>query len=339
MQDHLNSSHGAIKRYCYDLDVNSSVHEQNQTLNSKASNPILVTGSHRAGTTWMGRMLAAAPNVAYLYEPFNIDNRISNNAIKYKYWFKFISKQNEAAYLPAFRNVLDYNYPLSTNIQKIQEPRDAAKIVKNQSLSLYNKLKNNRPLVKDPIALFSSEWLAETFDMDVLVMIRHPAAFCSSLKLQGWNFNFENFLDQPLLMEAYLSNFEEEIRDHIKVKREPVEQAILMWNCFYHAVSIFQARHPDWLFVRHEDISLEPVAGFKDLYEKLKLEFTPAVEEKIRQVSGTHNPAEHNANNEFVRDSRKNIHNWKKRLSDDEIALIKSKTANVSSLFYSEDEW
>ena len=33
--------------------------------------PILVTGAHRSGTTWAGKMLVLAPGVAYLHEPFS----------------------------------------------------------------------------------------------------------------------------------------------------------------------------------------------------------------------------------------------------------------------------
>ena len=37
--------------------------------------PILVTGSHRSGTTWVGKMLAATGSVGYIHEPFNLKNR------------------------------------------------------------------------------------------------------------------------------------------------------------------------------------------------------------------------------------------------------------------------
>ena len=33
--------------------------------------PILVTGAHRSGTTWVGKMLALAPGVGYVHEPFS----------------------------------------------------------------------------------------------------------------------------------------------------------------------------------------------------------------------------------------------------------------------------
>jgi len=42
--------------------------------------PILVTGSHRSGTTWAGRSLVLAPNTAYIHEPFNIETNITANA-------------------------------------------------------------------------------------------------------------------------------------------------------------------------------------------------------------------------------------------------------------------
>ena len=46
--------------------------EQIQMSTIKNSKPILVTGSHRSGSTWTGRIISAAPHVGYIHEPFNI---------------------------------------------------------------------------------------------------------------------------------------------------------------------------------------------------------------------------------------------------------------------------
>ena len=46
---------------------------------NNTANPILVTGSHRSGTTWAGQMLATAPGIGYIHEPFNCDIRMSVN--------------------------------------------------------------------------------------------------------------------------------------------------------------------------------------------------------------------------------------------------------------------
>ena len=36
-------------------------------------------------------------------------------------------------------------------------------------------------VMKDPVAVFSAPWLARHFDMNVVVMIRHPGALCDWL--------------------------------------------------------------------------------------------------------------------------------------------------------------
>ncbi len=64
--------------------------------------------------------------------------------------------------------------------------------------------------MKDPLALFSSEWLASEFDMDVVLLVRHPAAFAASVRRQGYHHPFSHFLLQPALMDR-LRPFEAEI--------------------------------------------------------------------------------------------------------------------------------
>lgn len=57
--------------------------------------PILVTGSHRSGTTWVGQMLATSENIGYIWEPFNKGEYIGNmNIREIKYWFTYVDKNN-----------------------------------------------------------------------------------------------------------------------------------------------------------------------------------------------------------------------------------------------------
>ncbi len=44
---------------------------------SDTLHPILVTGTHRSGTTWVGKMLAAGPSTAYISEPCEGDTLVS----------------------------------------------------------------------------------------------------------------------------------------------------------------------------------------------------------------------------------------------------------------------
>lgn len=305
----------------------------------RTSRPILVTGSHRSGSTWAGKMLAAAPHVGYIHEPFNIEIKIGKIPKPFKYWFQYICEENSASFDSALDRVIQYKYPLGSNIAKLRTIIDAAIITRDQGNCFLHKLNNDRPLIKDPIAIFSAEWLCKKFNMEVLVMIRHPAAFCSSLIIKNWKFDFHHFLEQPLLMDRYLGKFEEEIREFAGDEKGVIDQAILLWNCIHHTINIYRENNPEWLFARHEDVSLDPIGQFQSIYNAFGLEFTHKARKIILKSSGAHNPVEQKTGNEYVRNSKKNIYNWKNRLSKNEIDLIKMKTSEVSTLFYSADEW
>jgi hypothetical protein len=301
--------------------------------------PILLTGSHRSGTTWAGLMLAAAPHIAYIHEPFNREVEIGLSPRSFKQTFKYICEENSEKYGPWFEGVLSYKYPLKRNITKITSFEDVFDILGQQSSFVYHRLKGDTPLIKDPIALFSAEWLCQRFNMNVMVMIRHPAAFCSSLKIKNWRFSFKNFLEQPVLMEQYLGKFRSEIEEYSEKQKDIIDQGILLWNCMHHTINLYRENNPTWLFIKHEDLSLDPLSCFKTIYKDLGLQFTPKVRKKIIKSSGSHNPVEQQKENEFLRNSRENIYNWKKRLSPDEIMRIRRGTAEISRFFYDEQEW
>jgi hypothetical protein len=110
--------------------------------------------------------------------------------------------------------------------------------------------------MKDPIALFSAPWLARTFNADVVVLIRHPAAVVSSLVRLDWIFYFPYLLEQPELMRDWLAPFAEEIRRFAASPQPLLEQGILLWRIMHHVIFRYQQEHPEWIFLRHEDLSM-----------------------------------------------------------------------------------
>lgn len=301
--------------------------------------PILVTGSHRSGTTWVGQVLARAAGVGYVFEPFNPRVGLSASGGAFDIWYQYVCEENGSDYRSALDALMGFRYPLAENLSRVRSVREGAKTVRDQFAFLRYRLGGYRPLLKDPIAFFSAEWLARVCGMDVVIMIRHPAAFCSSIKLRQWQFDFNNFLRQPLLMERYLSVFRSEIEQYAKRPPDMVDQAILLWNCIYHTVREYKAEHPDWLFVRHEDLSRDPVDGFRRLFRVLGLNFSDRVLEYVRYTSAEGNPVEPPDMNQFVRDSKRLVRDWVNRLTADEILHIRRRTAGVSEFFYSEQDW
>jgi hypothetical protein len=191
------------------------------------------------------------------------------------------------------------------------------------------------------MAFFSAEWLAQAFGFQVVVLIRHPAAFVCSLKRLKWYFPFNDFLRQPLLIDGPLHPFKAEIEAAAHNPPDIIGQAALLWKIIYARAWVYRQEHPDWIFLRHEDISLDPVGKFRFLYEALGLVLTPAVERHIREYSSDSNPKDRpNGTATFLkRDSKENIFGWKKHLRPADIERARRITRDVSALFYSESEW
>lgn len=305
----------------------------------RTKRPILVTGTHRSGSTWVGQMLSKARETGYIHEPFNLAIRMGTARDVFDCWFQYVGIENEDVFRDVIAAVLAFQYPLRNNLRKVTTIHEGLKLLKDQSLFWQYQLRGVRPVIKDPIAFFAAEWMAQYFDLSVVVLIRHPAAFYSSLKLMNWQFDFEHLWRQPLLMERYLSPFADDIRDHAVKKKSLLSQAVLFWNCIHRTILLYQKQHPDWQFVRHEDLSYAPTDGFRKLYSTLNLRYTPAVEQYINRRSGAQNSAEHHSNHEFVRHSKANIDNWKRRLTFDEIDYIRKETAPLSDCFYNSSDW
>lgn len=198
---------------------------------------------------------------------------------------------------------------------------------------------NMRPLVKAPIAIFSAEWLAQTFDMDVIVLVRHPAAFAGSLKRLNWKFNFLNFLGQHQLMKDHLYPFEADIRAQIEKEHDIIDQAALLWRLIYHMVVQYQRNHDDWVFVRHEDISREPLCGFQTLFDTLNIELSENVRTTLEEYTDTSNPSSAPHWNFLKLDSASNIWNWKHRLTVSEVDRIRTQVEDISNVFYRDEDW
>ena len=288
---------------------------------------ILVTGSHRSGSTWVGEMLSLAEKVVYIHEPFNLESRPGNCNARFDKWFTYVTQTNEESYIrPVTRTVkLKYNV-FSQLADDLSKPHSRKKNIR-KTLARTARLARYRskrlvPLIKDPIAFFSAPWLADTFDMTVLLLIRHPAAFVGSLKLKNWTFPFSDLLNQPLLIEDHLSEFQPDIQAYTHSPHNIVEQGALLWNIIYSTAARFKENYPDWLFIRFEDVVHAPVSAFQSIYDDFELEFTSAIAEQIA-----------------VRTRKSAVWTWRERLTPHEIDYVWEQTQQVASKFYTAEDW
>ena len=296
-------------------------------------NPLLITGIHRSGSTWIGKTFALAPELCYIHEPFNIKK---HPEAPFDVWFLYLNESfpqkhslDVKAYLNGFRT-FSVAQAIS-GVLKAKYPGQARDVIVEQ---INRQLK--RPLFKDPIAVLSAEWMHKELNSEVVLSVRHPAAFVASIKVKDWQFDFRNFLRQEELMDTKFSLFRSEIMDLAASKRDIIDQGILLWNCIHAVINDYRiayAHNNDWSFVRHEDLSLKPLETFRDLFKKHGLTFNEQVSRAI--LASTQSDEK----KYLTRNAKKNITTWKDRLTQAEIERIKKGTENIWPLFYEEDSW
>jgi hypothetical protein len=286
--------------------------------------PILITGSHRSGSTWLASMLALSEDTLIAHEPFNIEPWAYALDGLAKYWFTYAPALPQEGALEAFSKVLK---------------RQTRKIfLKNQPQYWLPPLRRGRLIIKDPIAALSSDWLASNFNLEIIVLVRHPAAFAASLKRLDWKHPFEHFLEQEMLMQRHLEPYRAEIA---RKPEDIVEQAATIWKCLYGVLFSYLASHPNWLVRKHEVLSSNPVVELRSLYEVLGLKWTATVEENVVKYTRRGNPVSvpKSTVHQLQRDSAANISRWKQTLTKEEITRVYKITRSISGLYYPDEDW
>jgi hypothetical protein len=303
--------------------------------------PILVTGAHRSGTTWVGKMLTVGGEAAYISEPLNVWHRPGVFLSPVPFWYFCISTENESEYLKDLRNTLAYRYHLGAEISSLRSIKDIGRMGRDTWIFLQGRLRQQRPLIKDPFALFAAPWFADRLGCQVVITVRHPAAFASSLKRLNWLFDFNHFLAQPVLMRNFLEPYREEIEVLARAPGDCINNACLLWKIIYSVARDFTQSIPHLNIVRHEDLSLDPLAGFQALYAELDLTFNDSAIKGIQKSSSIENPGElSRKKTHSVRlDSKTNLNNWKKRLSPEEVRQVRSLTDEVAAYYYPNFNW
>ena len=308
---------------------------------TNSRSPILVTGAHRTGTTWVGKMLAVGGHSTYISEPLNKWHRVGVLSTPINYWYTYICENNEVTFEKGFFEMLEYRYHFWSEIRSLRSLKDIGRMVRDFSNFGRGKFSNLRPVIKDPFAVFSAPWFSGRLGCKVVITIRHPAAFASSLKRLDWAFNFNDLLSQPLLMRDWLEPYRTEMENIKPDSDSIVVQSSLLWTMIYKVVEQYSLGQTEFYLVRHEDLSRNPVEGFRNLFAKLGFEFSIKAEKAIFKSSNSNNPGElsKKSAHSVHLNSQENLTNWKRRLNSNEISIIREIAGEVASYYYTEQEW
>ena len=291
---------------------------------------ILVTGSNRSGSTWVGKVISQNTQVDNIIEPLNI-NRIKRfKKVAINNWFLKLDEATKPQIKEEVKKL--FNFYIHTTWINFMKQAFQSYEGHNTVTSIRKKLRRTlKPvkLIKDPHTLFSIPWLVQEYHIKPLVLIRYPAAYVLSIKEKEWWFNFDSLLEQEHFFNGDLKFLREEVLAYGR-KSNPtlIENAALMWKICYAQVLHYKEKFPHWYFIKHEELSENPLQEFQKIFNYFEITFTPRVKNYIVATTRAKENTIHS------RDASANAVKWKQKLTMEEKQTIYNIVHDVSDQYY-----
>lgn len=282
-------------------------------------------------------MLDLSASTHYVHEPFAPMNPRSWLSRRPEERFLHQSPDATSPYEEDLDRIVALRPPPMTLLRRARDGRDVIRAGEQVLTAARDRRLGARAIIKDPFALFLAEWIHARSDADVVVCVRHPAAFVSSIVRLGWRLDERWLLAQGELMEGELAAWAPELEQAHDL--DLIDHACLVWRVFNSVALRLERDHPTWTVTRYEDLALDPVPSFRTLYERLELPWSDAVGEQVRDLNSSEHPAESERVAVVVRDSRSAVWTWRQRLTSGEIERVRVSTSDVAERWYDDAQW
>lgn len=302
---------------------------------------VLVTGSMRSGTTFVGNVLSQYRDLFYLHEPFNKVWGVQG----VQNWFPYAHDANRYADLADRLLEMDVSYRVDNRSGPLKQMMKSLVGGRLHWRAWYYRLVARHSaglLIKDPLAALASRYLHREHDVAVVVLVRHPLAFFHSNRRLGWDFDLSELRNQEALVEQHL-------QDERKLLEEGnlsyVQRLGLLWRCIYSTLHEFTSEreeHGNWITVRHEDLCLDPFEQFRRIFSAIEREVTPKIENFIADHTQTESQRIENEDVEHdrvKRNSRSLVDYWKDEVSSEEAHSMRDIVGEAVTPYYDEKSW
>ena len=295
--------------------------------------PIVIVGLPRSGTTWTLRALGSAAGTDRILEPDNEDKYpASIHAKRATGRYPVLQPGDEAA---AYRRLWDWilcgarEDRRSRLARRILGPGNSDRIHEGRADPVTwlaaTVARDPRPqapgddgaphrlVVKSIHAQLGMEWLASEFDIDMLLLLRHPANVLASwmeLNLKdARNATLEN---RPEIRSRYLEPWGVPLPGP-----DPIERMSWRIGLLVAAIEDARSRHPEWHLRTHEQLCLDPPGEFRQLYAELGLDWGKPSEAFL---DGHNTPGSGYAVNRVASELSDS---WRRRLDDEQVATLR----------------
>lgn len=178
---------------------------------------------------------------------------------------------------------IDLRFPLRANLRTADGVRTAGAAFKAKAVSVQTRHRSSRAVIKDPFLLFSCVEFARRYDAPVIVSVRGPHGFVSSLLRLNWRFDFNEFVAQPSLMSGPLAAYAKEIRQAAATPLPALEEACLLWRVLNGYIGTLRDADPRVHVAIYERLVADVPAGVVELFDIAQLKLTPAAHTKMQR--------------------------------------------------------
>jgi hypothetical protein len=291
------------------------------------SDRVVLVGVARSGTSWLGHALGRARGVRFYYEPDNVDaDPLSSDAGRRGFGpYPVIDSDRDAGqFAPLWDLVFAGRLPFA--LRERRRLRPAAKVALRLPRSIRDPLvrtaaavsarrpgRTENVVVKTIYATFSLEWLVARYRPQVIAMQRNPLNVVSSWRE----------LHIPLFDLATRANLRSRYVVPLGIEppgNDAPEVARIAWHVglLTHVIAEALDRHPEWIFVTHEDLCDDPATTIRRVSDQVGLEWTDDIDRFLNENN------RHGEGLAPVRVATEEPTKWRQRLTDSEVADIQT---------------
>jgi hypothetical protein len=279
---------------------------------------ILLYCTRRGGSTWLLNTLAAHPGMRYVGRPFltllqsrwrrrmpDLARAAGHDGDHQFRHVVLFEGEDERRFESVARDVIDgrlHIYPM-LNVRAPYFHRVTDRIV--------FQMTSGPPLI---------EWFDARFNVQTVVLFRHPISNALAIERLGWPPECDDFLLHRAFVERHLSTAQYDRAMRISRAGSLLEQHVLDWSLKmllpYRALC--SARHSDWLALSYEQMVSDPERVVHRLSEALDLPDVEAMLAQIRRPSRTVSAttADQTDNPEYL------VRRWRRRVDADTERLL-----------------
>jgi hypothetical protein len=204
---------------------------------------VVLAGSGRSGTTWIGNLINHDNAYRVIFEPLHIAKVPAVAHFRTRQYLPLDSR--DPVFLDSMRAILS---------GRIRDP---------WADQFNRKRVVSRRLVKMIRANFLLRWMHECFPgVPIVLLVRHPVPVALSCVRQGWKGRqIDDILAQPALMAEFFEPF----RPLMEITHDPFEWFVLLW-CLETYVPFRQFRSGEIHVLFYEHVWLNPADELPRLF-------------------------------------------------------------------------